>query len=128
MRLRASERWRSRTSIGSTILPCAAWMGRQGGPWWPRSTHCERPTSRSAESSRFRFSGSSRARLAHILGGALGRTPRDGDSLDPGDEGRIGRRWVSDRRRAGLTGPRRDLLLRAAWLLSRDKPLGWSGG
>ena len=42
--------------------------------------------------------GRSRARLARLLGGAPRRAPGDGHPLDPGDEGRLDRRRLSDRR------------------------------
>ncbi len=70
----------------------------------------------------------SRARLAHLLGGAPRRAPGDGDLLDPGDQGRRDRRRLRGRGRAGLAGPRRDLLLRDPRLLPRDQPLRRAGG
>ena len=65
----------------------------------------------------------SRARLAHLLGGAPRRAAGDGDLLDPGDQGRRDRRRLRGRGRTRLAGARRDLLLRGARLLPRDQPL-----
>ena len=50
-------------------------------------------------------------RLARELGGAARLAPRPGDRLDPGGQGRLGRRGVGRRGAPGLRVPRRDLLL-----------------
>ena len=65
-----------------------------------------------------------RARLARELGGAPRLAPGAGDRLDPGGQGRRGRRGVGRRRPARLRVPRRDLLLRRARLAPRDEPRG----
>ena len=69
-----------------------------------------------------------RAWVARLLGRAAGRAPGDGDLLDPGDQGRLDRRRLHRRRAAGLAGPRRDPVLRAARLLPRDQPRRRAGG
>ena len=62
----------------------------------------------------------SRARLARRLGRAPRRAPRPGGRLDPGGQGRLGRRGLGGRGPAGLGVPRRDLLVaRSAAITAR---------
>ena len=104
-RARAS-RSRRPTSPTSTPRRCAAWTPRPRRRWCAEIDDLRRANESLGGVFEVQAFGlRPGTRLARLLGGAPRRAPGDGDLLDPGDQGRLDRRRLHDRRRCRARPP-----------------------